>query len=69
MQGKTLVTYFSAEGTTAAVAKAIAAELNADIFEISTCEQGPVRKRRVFLRGELSAQSGHVQDRYLMGFL
>ncbi len=34
MQGKTLVTYFSAEGTTAAVAKAIAAELNADIFEI-----------------------------------
>ena len=34
MQGKTLVTYFSAEGKTAAVAKAIAAELNADIFEI-----------------------------------
>lgn len=29
MQGKTLVVYFSAEGTTAAAAKAIAAELNA----------------------------------------
>lgn len=34
MKGKTLVVYFSAEGTTAAVAKAIAAELNADLFEI-----------------------------------
>ena len=34
MKGKTLVAYFSAEGTTAAVAKAIAAELNADVFEI-----------------------------------
>ena len=34
MQGKTLVVYFSAEGTTAAAAKAIAAALNADIFEI-----------------------------------
>ncbi len=34
MQGKTLVVYFSAEGTTAAAAKAAAAELNADTFEI-----------------------------------
>lgn len=34
MQGKTLVAYFSAEGTTAAAAKSIAAELNADLFEI-----------------------------------
>lgn len=34
MQGKTLVAYFSAEGTTAAVAKTIAAELNAELFEI-----------------------------------
>lgn len=34
MQGKTLVAYFSAEGTTAEVAKSVAAELNADIFEI-----------------------------------
>ncbi len=38
MQGKTLVVYFSAEGTTAAAAKAIAAELNADIFEIKPAE-------------------------------
>ncbi len=34
MQGKTLVVYFSAEGTTAKVAKILAAGLNADIFEI-----------------------------------
>lgn len=34
MQGKTLVAYFSAEGTTAQAAKAVATELNADIFEI-----------------------------------
>lgn len=34
MQGKTLVAYFSAEGTTAAAAKEIAAALNADLFEI-----------------------------------
>lgn len=32
---KTLVAYFSAEGTTAAVAKTVAAELNADLFEIT----------------------------------
>lgn len=38
MQGKTLVAYFSAEGTTAAAAKAIAAELNADLFEISPAD-------------------------------
>lgn len=31
---KTLVTYFSAEGTTAAVAKAFAESIGADIFEI-----------------------------------
>lgn len=34
MNGKTLVAYFSAEGTTAAAAKAVAAELGADLFEI-----------------------------------
>lgn len=34
MKGKTLVTYFSAQGTTAAVAEILAAELNADLFEI-----------------------------------
>ncbi len=34
MQGKTIIVYFSAEGTTAAAAKAVAAELHADIFEI-----------------------------------
>ena len=34
MNGKTLVTYFSAEGTTEAVAKILAKELNADLFEI-----------------------------------
>lgn len=30
----TLVTYFSAEGTTAAVAKEFAAKIGADLFEI-----------------------------------
>lgn len=34
MQGKTLVAYFSAEGTTKRVAEAIAETLGADIFEI-----------------------------------
>lgn len=34
MKGKILVAYFSAEGTTAAAAKAVAAELNAELFEI-----------------------------------
>lgn len=38
MKGKTLVTYFSAEGTTAAVAEILAAELNADLFEIKPTE-------------------------------
>ncbi len=38
MKGKTLVAYFSAEGTTAAVAKAVAAELGADIFEIKPAQ-------------------------------
>ena len=38
MQGKTLIAYFSAEGTTAAVAKAVAAELNADLFAITPAE-------------------------------
>ncbi len=34
MKGKTLVAYFSAEGTTAQVARTLAKELNADLFEI-----------------------------------
>lgn len=38
MKGKTLVAYFSAEGTTAAVAKILAKELGADLFEIKPTE-------------------------------
>lgn len=33
MKGKTLVAYFSAEGTTAQVARTLAKELNADLLE------------------------------------
>ena len=35
---KTLVTYFSAEGTTAKVAKELAEKIEADIFEIVPAE-------------------------------
>ena len=39
-------------------------------LEVSACQQGFVRqRRRVFLRRQLSAQSRHVQDRHLVGFL
>ena len=40
-----------------------------NIPEISACEQGTVRKRRVFFGSPLPAQPGDVQDRYFVGIL
>ena len=44
-------------------------ETNAHLSEISACQQGAVRQRRLLFRGPLPAQPRHVQDGYFVGIL
>lgn len=60
MNGKTLVAYFSAEGATEAVAKILAKELGADLFEIKPV--APYTSADLDWRNEKSRSSTEMND-------
>ncbi len=60
MEGKTLIAYFSAEGTTAKVAEQLAKLLNADLFEIAPST--PYTRADLDWRDDHSRSSIEMQD-------